>query len=121
MLAMWKTILRLLCIAVALILAISYLTGPRYTDDIEDPNRMTAIIHEHLPPGTPIDDAQKFMESEGFKCSRSNNGRFLDREGIDYLYCDRHDGGNCDFVTRRWQIAIVHQNEKVVEIIAAKD
>jgi hypothetical protein len=71
-----------------------------------------------VPVGTSVDDAQRFMEAEGFKCSRTQNGAFGDRHGIDYLYCDRMDGGN-SLVSRRWQVAIVHRDGMVIEVLAS--
>lgn len=116
---MRKKLLLISSSAAIVIYAVRFFTGPHHTGSIEDPLQMTAAIRQHIPPGTSTENAQRFMESEGFKCSMKANGQFLDRDGIDYLYCDRHDGGYFDFVVRRWQIAIVYENGHVVEIITA--
>jgi hypothetical protein len=56
------------------------------------------------------------METEGFQCRREANARFLDRDGLDYVYCDRYEGG---IVKRRWQVAAVYREGKVVEVLAS--
>lgn len=85
------------------------------TRGIEEPERMVEVILRHAPVGTPIDDAQQFMEQEGFRCSRSTNQPFGDRENLNYIYCDRSEGF---LVLRRWQVAIVHHDDRVVEVLA---
>ena len=77
---------------------------------------MVEAVLGRVPVGTPIDDAQRFMEREGFTCSRSTNEPFLDRTGLDYLYCDRSEGG---VTFRRWQVAVVHRDGKVTEVRAS--
>jgi hypothetical protein len=79
---------------------------------------MTTAIQAHLPPGTPIADAQRFMEREGFRCTPTANGEWGERKGLDYLHCDRTDGTGSMWVTRRWQIAVVHADGKVTEVLA---
>ena len=76
---------------------------------------MVETVQGQVPPGTPVDEALRFMEREGFKCSRTVNGSFGERNGLDYLYCDRSEGG---IVQRRWQAAIVHRDGKVAEVLA---
>jgi len=87
------------------------------TRDIEEPPRMVEAVLGQIPIGTPVDDAQRFMEREGFQCSRSTNEAFLDRKGLDYLCCDRSEGSGV--VQRRWQVAVVHRDGKVVEVLAS--
>jgi hypothetical protein len=86
------------------------------TRGIEEPPRMVEAVLGQVPVGTPVEDAQRFMEQEGFACSREANAEFLDRKGLDYLYCDRSEGG---IVQRRWQVAVVHRDGKVTEVIAS--
>ena len=86
------------------------------TQGIEEPPHMVEAVLSQIPVGTSVDDAQRFMEREGFTCSRSNNEAFLDRKGLDYVHCDRSDGSG--FVQRRWQVAVVHKDGKVVEVLA---
>src|SRR5262245_40488979 len=103
-------------VAAAMLAAAAGCTGPRSeTRGIEEPARMVEAILMHVPIGTPVDDAQRFMEGEGLKCSRTTNGRFGDRDGLDYVYCDRSEGG---LVQRRWRMAIGYRDGKVTEVLA---
>jgi hypothetical protein len=77
---------------------------------------MTSVILSQVPINTALEDAQKFMELEKFSCSRSSDAEFGDRKGLDYLYCDRSEGW---IVQRRWQVAVVHQDSKVTEVLAS--
>ena len=86
------------------------------TRGVQEPRRMIAAILGQIPVGTSVADAERFMRPEGFKCSETTNGEFLDRQGLDYLYCDRSDSG---IVQRRWQVAIVHRDGKVSEVLAS--
>lgn len=101
----------------AVLVAVVGCAGTRsVTQGIEEPPRMVETVLGQIPIGTPIDDAQRFMEWEGFACSRSTNAKFLNREGLDYVYCDRSEGGA---VQRRWQVAVVYRDGKVVEVLAS--
>ncbi len=92
--------------------------GSSHTRGIAEGPRMVQAVLGQVPVGTPIDDAQRFMEREGFTCSRSTNEHFLDRTKLDYIYCDRSEGG---LVSRRWQVAVVHRDGKVTEVLASTD
>jgi len=87
------------------------------TSGIEEPPRMVAVVLGHVPAGTAVDDAQRFMEREGFSCSRKTNAAFLDREGLDHVLCYRSDDSG--WVQRRWQVAVVHRDGKVTEVMAS--
>jgi hypothetical protein len=87
------------------------------TRGIAEPSRMVEVVLSQVPVGTPIEDAQRFMEREGFKCSRTTNGHFLDRKGLDYVYCDRTEASG--WIDCRWQVAIVHRDGKVAEVLAS--
>jgi hypothetical protein len=88
------------------------------TEGIEKPPLMVEAVLSQVPLGTPVDEAQRFMEREGFKCTRSTNAAWEDRKGLDYIYCDRSDSANWP-VQRRWQVAIVYRDGKVIEILAS--
>src|SRR5262249_4672348 len=66
----------------------------RATSDINDPAEMEQVILRAIPIGTPIDKAQRFMEEEGFKCSRRTGERWGNRVRLDYVSCRRTDPGN---------------------------
>jgi hypothetical protein len=86
------------------------------TRGLETPADMTKAISASVSVGTSVQDAQKFMEQEGFTCSQTVNGEWGERKGVDYLYCDRTEGGAV--VSRRWQVAICHADGKVTEVLA---
>lgn len=87
------------------------------TYGIDDPQKMVAILSAEIPVGTSLVDAESYMQREGFHCSLHKNDRWGDRTGIDYIYCDRSKSASFP-VTRRWQIAILHDDEAITEIIA---
>jgi hypothetical protein len=107
-----------IALAAMVLVIVAGCTGTRsVTRGIEEPPRMVEAILGRVPVGTPVDDAQRFMEREGFTCTRTADGKFLDREGLDYVYCDRSEGEGV--VQRRWQVAIVHRDGKVAEVLAS--
>ena len=55
------------------------------------------------------------MELQGFKCSDRIDSPFGGRQHLNYLYCERNDGGTV--VDRRWQVALVLQDSKVDEVL----
>ena len=80
---------------------------------------MIRVLSGRLSVGTPLETARAFMEAQGFKCSLITHGQFGDRQGIDYLYCRRSDDSGMALVDRRWQVAIILGDGKVVEIDAS--
>jgi hypothetical protein len=111
----WWASLPISAMIIVALVAGGYAGTRSVTRDIEELPRMVEAVLGQIPVGTPIDDAQRFMEREGFACSRKTNAEFLDRMGLDYVDCDRSEGG---IVRRRWQVAVVHRDGKVTEVIA---
>ena len=87
----------------------------RVTTGIEQPALMESTLVKHIPIGTALADAKGFMEREGFECSVTRNGSLSSREGIDYIYCDRHDPVDT-WVSRRWQIVLVLEDDNVADV-----
>ncbi len=50
------------------------------------------------------------------KCTQRAIGEFMDRRGLDCIYGDRSDGW---VVQRRWQVALVHEDGKLTEVLAS--
>jgi hypothetical protein len=81
-------------------------------------NRVTmqSVLLQNIPPGTPLDDARKFMELQGFKCKLVQQGSFVEQkqfgddskrhENIDYLECIRSETTGM-MRSRQWKIAVV--------------
>lgn len=76
------------------------------------------LIMKSIPIGSSLDYASKIMNENGFECNYIENGEFLNRSHINYLYCDRYETINL-LITRRRQIAIILSNYKVSEIMIA--
>jgi hypothetical protein len=95
----------------------------RITAQIEQPATMKSAVLERLPRGTPLTAAKEFMEREGFECCVTRKGEFSEQgvvhEGIDYLYCNRHDRVDT-WVNRRWQIAVVLEDDKVADVYVSE-
>ncbi len=108
--------MRASCLVLVVVSIVGF-AGPRSaTRNIEEPQRMVEAVLREVPIGTPLAEARRFMEAEGFECRREANSTFLDRDELDYLYCNRYEGG---IVKRRWQVAVVYRDDKVVEVLAS--
>lgn len=104
-------------LTIVLLVAVAGCTGSQsVTLGIEEPARMVEAVLSQIPVGTPVEDAERFMEREGFACVHATNADFLGRKGLNYIYCDRAEGG---IVQRRWQVAVVHNDGRVTEIITS--
>ena len=108
--------MRAVCLTLIVVAAPGCAGARSATREIDKPERMVQAVMNGVPIGTPVDEAQRFMEGEGFQCRREANAKFLDRGGLDYLYCNRYGGS---IVKRRWQVAVVHRGGKVVEVLAS--
>jgi hypothetical protein len=91
---------------------------------LKDSKSMKAEILKHIPLGTAVEDAQKKMEENSFKCALKQNRSFAETEDdgsqrihekCDYLYCDL-ELPITEYCRRRYQIAMVHDSGIVVEI-----
>jgi hypothetical protein len=86
------------------------------TRSIRRSPEMVAVVLKAAPPGTPIEEAARFMRGEGFRCSTCVSDSFMDRSEIDFLYCTRSDGGSA--ARRKWKVAIIHKRGVVTEVLA---
>jgi hypothetical protein len=71
---------------------------------------MRAAILTLVPIGTPIADAQRTMEQEGFSCHRGS-----DKNGRASLHCSRDDPTGF-LVEQNWRIHLAFSNEKVSDV-----
>ncbi|QEL14576.1 hypothetical protein [Limnoglobus roseus] len=114
--------------AVILMFAAGCVGPGRVTRDVQEPEQMAELVARLAPPGTSVDDAQRAMEREGFRCSRVVNGTFTalkgeertpeEHEGIDFLKCWRSRDSQLSIISGSWSVAIVHKDSKVVEVLA---
>ncbi len=74
-------------------------------------------LNRLFPPGSPADSAREFLTNDGFVCSDSN-GEFAGttRRGP-FVFCDRSRARSF-WISRRVQIAIFHEQGKIVETAA---
>jgi hypothetical protein len=108
---------RIVCLALVPVLPVACATTSRsLTRGIKESPEMVKMVLRSVPPGTPIDAAERFMRSEGFHCTKIVNDSFGERSGIDYLSCSRSEGKG--FVRRVWKIAIIDRGGRVAEILA---
>jgi hypothetical protein len=94
---------------------------------------MNEALLSHLPPGTPLSEARKFMVQEGFDCVLENeprnptgaNGAAAappDKlEGASRLYCHRSDGTGSVWVSHEWRVAITGRDGAIADISVLSD
>lgn len=88
---------------------------------------MKQELKKFIATGGAIEDAKRIMEANGFTCVLNQRSDFVEMEesgdflathhDLDYLYCDKERGGL--FCARRWQVAIVHKNGVVSDILVS--
>ena len=91
------------------------------TTEIRDNQEMQEKLVALIPPGTPIEQAKRLMENEGFVCTCEKNETFISHDGSrfanrTFLLCDRYDRQPRSLVSRRWQIALMEQDERVAGV-----
>ncbi|MGB5969242.1 MAG: hypothetical protein WBG70_13040 [Spirulinaceae cyanobacterium] len=97
----------------------------------DDPDLMEEEISQFIPVGSSTNQAKRIMESNGFKCEYNENltfskvrddpnfpgGKYTTYRGVDYLSCDRSKMVAV-LRERRWQVAIVHDENREVTFIS---
>ena len=94
---------------------------------------METTLTERIPIGTPVAEAQRFMEREGFECRDHVNGTFIERrhwtdkeprhERLTFIECSRaqslgsRKGSSGLLMTRKWDVALVNDGKVVTEIL----
>jgi hypothetical protein len=108
-------------IVIALVL-IRGMTNPKLTARLTDQVAMKEAMLHAVPSGSTIVFAEQFMTREGFQCLRTTNADFAEQDRvyhqIDYVSCDRTDSAGFP-VTRRWQIALVYENEHISDVLVS--
>jgi len=94
---------------------------------VENASEMRTLLSAKIPPGTSLEEAKKFMESEGFECevmrdaefyrkaTRGNPGKTF--EHLDYLWCQRNNVSQSVVSTQRWSIAILLDHDQVDDYV----
>ena len=86
-------------------------------DRFEAPAAMRSAILELVPIGTPIEDAGRRLEREGFRCQPPHLERFGEQGPLRYAYCDGRSRGLP--VYRRWQLALVDSDGRLFDVLVA--
>lgn len=74
---------------------------------------MKQHIEAEIPSGTSVDVATERLRAMHFDVSLKTGADWGGRDGIDYVYGDRREGG---VVFRRWQVALFVEDDAVVDI-----
>jgi hypothetical protein len=94
---------------------------------------MKQALLSHLPPGTPLLEARKFMVKEGFNCELESEPHEPTRgngpppaspdkpERVEWLYCHRSDGTGSVWVSKEWRVAIMGRDGAVATISMSSD
>lgn len=118
------------------VVCVGCLHSSQVTWRIDDPVVMKAALVEHVPIGTPVSAARRFMESEGFICEPRSNSSFIERrswsdrepkhEGIDFLGCHRRESLGVNkyglgglLMSRKWNVALVNDGSIVTDILVS--
>ena len=106
-------------IAVGAIVAFASYRGLRGTG-METAAEMQQALSTEIPVGTPVKEAEARLRKRGFRVEPMTDASFVVEgrryEHLDYLYGDMSEGNG---VSRRWQIAVVHQHGAVTEVFVS--
>jgi hypothetical protein len=102
-------------LAAALLLTAGCFTSSSTPPLAEDYTDAYYQVHQWVPTGASLHDAQKTMEAHGFTCSMTRDAQWQNQSHVDYLYCDQiWSAPNSGLVMkRRWQVALFLINDKV--------
>jgi hypothetical protein len=83
------------------------------TRRVKSDAEMVVIIRGEIRVGTSIDNAQRFMEREGFTCQRE-----IGRKGWILVSCKRSDKDGPTIV-RDWRVDLNCRDGKLVDVAAS--
>lgn len=84
----------------------------------EDAEQTRIEILKFIPLDTGILDARRIMESNKFECYFMADESFLDERNLNFLFCDLRRSEGL-LIARRWQIAIVHKDSVVTDVLVS--
>ena len=84
--------------------------GPSITLQVDE-TAMKAEILQHVPIGTPVEDAQRIMVASGFDCAYLH----ADGDGPPALFCSISKIEDWP-VSRRWMISLYTDHGKVTSV-----
>src|SRR6266704_3452579 len=77
------------------------------TRGIKDSAQLRTALVKAIPVGKDVASAVAFMEQNRFRCLEQRNAAWGDRQGLDYVYCDKEVDAGWP-ILRRWQVALIH-------------
>ncbi len=84
------------------------------TRGLKDAPQLRGALVGAIPTGSDLASAVTFMERNQFRCLSQLNAAWGERQGLDYMYCDKEVDVGWPIV-RRWQVAIVHDGRSRVQ------
>ncbi len=97
------------CLIMIMMLGLISCSAPLSSDETQARKELLSLA----PVGSDVRLAKPLLEKRGFACTWIMQEAFGDSEDKhDYLYCDIKRQVDI-FVTRRWQVALIHQNNLV--------
>ena len=121
---MKKALLALGVCAIPWLAWLIFARGPNQVYLSDDTAAVEREILRVVPLQSDVTQAKATMEQNGFACTQMKdeefatfvNGRQITHLKAKFLYCDREQGW---IIQKRWQIAIVHRDNRVVEVHAS--
>src|SRR5262249_11492137 len=108
---------------VCTIICLVVVYGCRHQDmapnELPDANGMKASVLTKVPIGTPVAEARRIMEAEGFSSRMVQQETFPElniQEKIDYLQCERVAPLK-GWIERRWRVIMVIQHGSVSDVL----
>jgi hypothetical protein len=91
---------------------------------MESAAEMRQALSAEIPVGTSVNDAVARLRKRGFEVSSQTDASFAEngavRNHLDYLYGAMSERIGL-FASRQWQVAVVHQDGAVTEILVRVD
>jgi hypothetical protein len=106
-------------LAVGALLAAGCAQDRTVTRGLKEAPQLQAMLVKAIPPGTNVPSAVAFMERNNFRCLDQRNAGWVDRQGLDYVYCDKEVSAGWP-ISRRWQVALVHAgSDRIREVLVS--
>ena len=107
-----------LCILILITFALYHFSG-KNSNLPSDSQAARKLLLEKIPVGSSLNNASRIMQEYQFECHLKESQTFREYQNIDFLSCFKQAPQVpfiCDSV---WQIAIVHKNRVVSDILVA--
>jgi hypothetical protein len=89
------------------------------TKGVDEIEAMRTVIEEYIPLESSANRARKFLFDEKFTCFDKDEHEDPEYDGLDYIFCERRDGGMIVF--DRWVVVLVKESNAVKEVKVDKN